>query len=342
MSDATQGTSAPRPPVKEKSARRGFLGFGRGKTKGSPGENLIANLQSTLPETDDLRRARLQTHLFQGQLPAFPAPRGDEGAVEDQSMTALREQQQARADQRAAQEAAAAADPARQRADMLREQHRQERPRPASSLRPTKAVGRPGSDKARVAATRSQARQAFDSNAGSAPMAPKPSANRMNALVLLVMILTLAVLIAMIWYGYQFYQSLSAEQGEDQTPLIEQPVDPGPGVTVIEPPITDLPEPEPTVTVVETPDPEPTEAVSADDQRYRTAVFLLENELASDQFLTDSTQVDGVYDQTTSNALRELAQTVALRDLEFEVLAAGENPTLDQLERWYREIEPLF
>lgn len=368
------GLQAPEAPKSETRRSGGLLSrFGLGGGKASAAPSLLKTLEAQLPDSDPLRRARVQTHLFQAQMPAFPAasdaqPRVAvvrESSESDASLSGLRAEKAARADQRAQREAAdakaAAEDPGRRRAQALRDRRQSTTPtRPASSLRPSANVGRAGAASARAAAERAPARTALSNLASSGPAVASRSGGRsssrsLSGMLLLIMLLTLFLIAALIWYGYGWYRDLQAGattsnaaiEGVFDDPVVPEEDASQPAETAI-PTVEDAPiEPEPEVDdifvveapVVETPLPTPTELEA---QAYEDAVFLIERGLNVQSFLRPNTLVDGIYSFETRAALLELTGLFGYSDLEDDIIAAGLNPTRQELESWYAQIEPLF
>ena len=71
---STKASSAPKPAAPTRKPLWQRLGVGGRRVSLSPAAQVIAAVQPTLPKTDPLRQARLQTHLFLGQMPPFPLP----------------------------------------------------------------------------------------------------------------------------------------------------------------------------------------------------------------------------------------------------------------------------
>ena len=366
------GLQAPEAPKSETRRSGGLLArFGLGGGKASTGPSLLKTLQAQLPDSDPLRRARVQTHLFQAKMPAFPAASDAEaqgGAAKEQarsdaSLSELRAEKAARADERAQREAAdaraAAEDPGRRRAEALRARRQSTTPtRPASSLRPSSSVGRAGTASARAAAERAPARTALSNLASSGPAVSNrsgSSSRSLSGMLLLIMLLTLFLIAALIWHGYGWYRDLQAGtttsdagiEGVFDDPVVPEEDTSLPAETGI-PSVEDTPvETEPEVDdtfvveapVVEAPLPTPAELEA---QAYEDAVFLIERGLNVQSFLRPNTLVDGIYSFETRTALLELTGLFGYGDLSDDIIAAGLNPTRQELESWYAQIEPLF
>jgi len=358
------GLQAPEAP-KSKAKRSGGLlaRFGLGNGKAGKAPSLLKSLETQLPDTDPLRRARLQTHLFQAQMPAFPqasdTPKHFSTAPQarstDSSLSSLRAEKAARADARAHRDAAeakaAAEDPGRRRAEALRARRQSTTPsRPASSLRPSASVGRPGTPSARAAAERAPARTALSTLASSDPPRSRSSSRSLDGMLLLIMLLTAFFIAALIWYGYGWYRDLQAGTGNEA--VIEGVFDDPPvlsdaqesGIPTTEDPAVDPQPEEPDAFAVETPvieTPLPTPA-ELEAQAYEDAVFLIERGLNVQSFLRPNTLVDGIYTFETRAALLELTGLFDYTELSEEIIAAGLNPTREELESWYDQVAILF
>ena len=289
----------------------------------------------------------------------------------DADLGKLREDKAARASARREASANAAADPGRRRVDVLREQREAQRPRPASALRPSPAVGRGGSATARAAAQRTPARVGLSkSQPGAAASKVRGGAKQgrgsLNAVVLLFMLLTLALVLGVGWAGYAWYQSLSTS---DNTESINAPSDifdvpseveaqePAPSgipttetpqspenqeVDVQDPALPTLPADEVTETGEATTDTSDEEVFDINPdfdeaQAYRNAVLSLERKL-SQAFFLDPEFVDLTYTLETQNGLAEYANLFGIENLRDEISSAGLNPSRAELERWFEQI----
>ena len=366
MSDTQRpigGPAAPRPSTPVAAAKRGgvlgrvgqMLG-GKSKEPTDPALALRESLSSKLPTTDPLRAARLQTHLFMGQLPSFPTagdkplttPVADSGASVDSAsvdsggggIAALRAEKQSRDAAKAEAEEIAARDPARQRVESLRQRRQIERRvmerRPASA--PTRVAPQSTSKATQAAAARTPARVALSQAAtGVSAIIPERANGRnkgggLNGLLLLLLLVTLALVIAGAFWGYNWYRN------QEGTTVVETP---SPDVFDDRPSTTDP-------TIASTVDPiipaVPTQPVeesgggvdpfALEESIRQTTVLLLEQELNSQSFMADGRDVDGVYTAATLGALRSFATTTVNPELAQEVLSAGLQPTQEQLEKW--------
>ena len=191
MTHRVPPSSGPAPRAHKATAaqgqRRGFMArlFGRREQPqtGDKAQALRHNLAQRLPTTDPLRAARLQTHLFLGQLPAFPRPQdtpqdtssptSPSAGQEAQDLSALRTEKQQRETLRAAAEAQAAQDPARQRMETLRSRREKElqavNNRPKSAVTPSRSAA--PSRATQAAAARTPARLALNQVASGQGMA---------------------------------------------------------------------------------------------------------------------------------------------------------------------------
>ena len=235
---SSAGSSAPHQHPQKRGGRT-FLGriLGRNKQprdRGDQAQILRENLSQKLPHTDPLRTARLQTHLFLGQLPSFPRPQDQplpaSGNSDSGDLAPLRADKQRRQSLREAREEQAAQDPARQRMETLRSRRQRElqaasgssnpssslaAPRPKNAALPARPTGPTTSRAAQAAAARTPARLALNQvAAGQRSQIPAGSTTRassgvgfgLNSLLLLVAIVTVLLVLAAGWWGYNWYQ----------------------------------------------------------------------------------------------------------------------------------------
>lgn len=357
MSDAQRpmgGPAAPRPSKPAASQKRGgmlgrvgqMLG-GKSKEPTDPALALRESLAGKLPATDPLRAARLQTHLFMGQLPAFPSTEEKPLAAapadkpESGGIAALRAEKQSRDAAKAEAAEIAARDPARQRVETLRQRRQQELRaadrRPASA--PTRVTPQTTSKATQAAAARTPARVALSkAAAGAATSLPDRPGGRgrsgggLNGILLLLLLVTLALILAGAYWGYNWYQNQSASTQTDtlSPDLFDQGTN-SPDLSV--PATTDPVVPAvPAVPVEEEAD--PVDPFALEESIRQTTVLLLEQELNRQSFMADGRDVDGEYTAATLGALRSFANTTVNPALAQEVLDAGLRPTQEQLETW--------
>ena len=341
----------PQPASKRTGGLLAYLGLG--SSKAASGTSVLKALEARLPDTDPLRRARLQTQLFQDQLPAFPQVRTAEPVTAQappSGLPARKAAAPAEAKTEGADTRTAAESPVRRRVAALRTR-RQVRPptRPASSLRPSARVGRPGTAQARATAARTPARTAI-SSLDQSPNHPSSRPNTAiakrsrgrTALRFLGMLLLLAFLVAaLFWFSPGWYRGATGSgadlgsaaeafdavtppaQGNSQT--AEGGIPTAEGADTVPDPLL-LPTP-----------------VELEAQAYEDAVFRLERYLNLKGFLTPNMLVDGIYTFETRAALLELiGMFTTYRGLSGEMANAGVNPTREELERWYDVIETIF
>ena len=337
-------------------ARLSLLFGGKNRAPIDAAEVLRRTLHTKLPTTDPLRAARLQTHLFLGQMPAFPTP-GDQplpstppmsaSNVPEDNLAALRAEKQSRATARAEATETAAQDPARKRVNSLRTRRRQEliaRDRRALST-PTRMVKQSASRAVQAAAARTPARMALNQVAAGqganiqARMGGRSSSNvGINGVLLLLLLITLALVIAGGFWGYNWYQNQTAgEPLAVDTPSTDLFDDNGNSLRPAVP------------TQQETPPAVPAELPQTDSDPLRveqeireTTILLLEQELNLQNFMPNAADVDGIYDVVTLGALREFANTIVDSELAEEILTARLHPSQEQLERWKSILDLMY
>ena len=321
------------------SRNRGvWLWFGKKEAKShlSQPAKSLKSIQADLPDTDPLRRARLQTQRYLEQL---------DKPGHEIHLNQLRAEKK----QRFTENAKVALSPGRRRAEELKAEYRtMQQQRPTKSANPSTATSFSTLAPARAAAERAPLQVTTTAAARRTPakqtVKTTPQSQSIKALILLIMLLIFALIGALISYGYNWYRRLEGSQEiglVSETFSMETKDSPGEIVAIPTGSEALLSNSEPTSVPDDAAGTTVVESLSLEDLQvaaYEDAVLLLERELAR-ALVLEFEFVDGIYTSETLDALTNLADDRGLGGLGWEVLSAALNPTRQELESWLRRIE---
>lgn len=319
--------------------------------------DLVRGLEARLPKTDSLRRARLQTHLFLMGYSTQESTKRDKEShwkrqiVSRQSNPTL--------------EASSSNDmklPITGKTYQNKTRNNLHKAR-AKSIETKRKASTSDVSENKIAVGKLLAK----SDARSTDQSIK-------LLVIVVIVITMIGALAISWFGYSWYQSLTPVSDSDtQAPLDDLGFEPDdPTVENLSPKneVGTVFEPEPEThtesnlaqesslepqsnpeleTKFQTGSAENAVTSEADEMiaslptpeeieaaALEDAVLLLERQLSQD-FLLDISAVDGAYDTETQAGLLEYARLFGLSEMENDINSAGLLPTRTQLEMWYTQ-----